>query len=307
MVRRRALFSLLAFGVFGCAKASESAKPSASSTSAAAPSVSARVVVPAASLSAAGPRAQPGCRALDVIGRATVDGAPLASNALLDGEHWVELEKGATISLRHTLTTREFKLLGPARVLPCRAGAEQLLLAAGQLSTSANLGVRPGAEVLIATPGGTVRYGDAALDVEFAGNGLRVRVKQGEAWVEPEAHGKPPFKNPLRIGAEARLPPEPTSARALLTTCRAAAQIAADSAEHVLQRGTSADAGASSLGERAAAHMRNRAKARMACAMAAAGVGASNDATERQSLSAAVAQADLLWQRVPHALSGQKN
>ncbi len=66
---------------------------------------------------------------------------------------------GASISLRHTQTTREFKLIGPASVLPCRAGSEQLLLAAGQLTTSANLGVRPGAEVLIATPQGTIRYG----------------------------------------------------------------------------------------------------------------------------------------------------
>ncbi len=35
-----------------------------------------------------------GCRAIDVIGRVTVDGAPLASNALLDGEHWIELDAG---------------------------------------------------------------------------------------------------------------------------------------------------------------------------------------------------------------------
>ena len=313
MTEPRGLLSFgvaLALGALGCSKLNESAKPSPSSSSATPPSVSARVAVPTASLSAAPPRAPSGCRALDVIGRATVDGAPLASNALLDGEHWVELEKGASISLRHTLTTREFKLLGPGRVLPCRAGAEQLLLANGRLTTSANLGVRPGAEVLIATPGGTVRYGDAALDVEFADSGLRVRVKQGEAWVEPEARGKPPFKNPLRIGAEAHLPPEPTPLRERVASCQAAAQVAADSAQRVLQRSASTDAGASSLGERAAAHMRDRAKARLACAIAAAGLGqsnASNDATERQNLSASVAQADLLWQRVPHPLSGQKN
>ena len=56
----------------------------------------------------------------------------------------------------------------------------------GATLTSANLGVRPGAEVLIATPLGAVRYGDAALDLSLDAQGLRVRVKQGEAWVEPE-------------------------------------------------------------------------------------------------------------------------
>src|SRR5882724_153571 len=140
------------------------------------------------------------CRALLVSGKVTVDGALIVTGSLLDGEHWVELESGSSAALRHTLTSREFRLIGPAKVLPCRAGAEQLLLAKGQLSTSANLGVRPGTEVLIASPLGTVHYGDAALDVELSTQGLLVRVKQGEAWVEPEQAGKPPFKNPVGSG-----------------------------------------------------------------------------------------------------------
>ncbi|MES1175965.1 MAG: hypothetical protein ABUL62_16710 [Myxococcales bacterium] len=281
--------------------------------SAAAPSASA----PSAEPTALAPpvATKPACRALEVIGRARVDGAPLVTNALLDGEHWLELDAGARVSLRHTVTTREFKLLGPATVLPCRAGAEQVLLAKGQLSTSANLGVRPGAEVLIATPQGTVRYGDAALDVELADKGLRVRVKQGEAWVEPEARGKPHFKNPVRSGGEARLPPRPAPAAELVTSCETAAQVTAESAARVLARDVAADAGAASLGERAAAHMRDRGKARMACAVAAAAIGAlpATAATEREGLSESVAHADELWQRVPHvpnaphAIAGQKN
>src|SRR6187551_1830727 len=159
--------------------------------------------------------AKPGCRALVVTGVATVDGAPLATSSLLDGAHWVELAAGASVALRHTQTTREFKLIGPGHALPCRDGAEQILLADGQLSTSANLGVRPGAEVLIATPEAVVRYGDAALDLEFGSKGLRVRVKQGEAWVEPEERGKPRFKNPVRSGAEARISRSPAKPQAL--------------------------------------------------------------------------------------------
>jgi len=245
------------------------------------------------------------CRALLVIGKATVEGAPIVTGTLLDGEHWVELEAGSSVALRHTVTSRELKLIGPGSILPCRGGAEQILVAKGQLSTSANLGVRPGAEVLIATPLGTVHYGDAALDVEFSGKGLRVRVKQGEAWVEPEKAGKPPFKNPVASGAEARLSGRPLSAQQLLDACQTAAEHARDSAQLVL---TAGQAGApSSLGARAADNMRARAAARSACAMAAAALGALDDPAEKQRLSAAVAHADDLWRSVPTAASGQKN
>jgi hypothetical protein len=314
--------ALAAIAALACSKPSGTIGPTASASAAAR---DASTQPPPSSLEAPEPAAtKPSCRALDVVGRATVDGAPLAANALLDGEHWVELEAGASISLRHTVTTREFKLIGPASVLPCRAGAEQLLLARGQLATSANLGVRPGAEVLIATPHGTVRYGDAALDVECGEQGLRVRVKQGEAWVEPEARGKPRFKNPVRNGSEARLLPHRVPANELVAKCQEAAQAASESAARVLGPDAGADAGAGSLGERAAAHVRDRGKARMACAVAAAAVGSlsGTEATERaeraeraerEGLSASVAHSDELWHsvprapHVPNAITGQKN
>lgn len=295
----------LAFGVLGlagavaCSKPAPSVKPAPSANTSGSASIEPTASVPHATL----PKGA--CRALLVSGKATVDGTPIITGSLLDGEHWVELEAGSSVALRHTLTSREFKLIGPARVLPCRAGAEQLLLSAGQLSTSANLGVRPGAEVLIATPLGTIHYGDAALDVESSAKGLRVRVKQGEAWVEPEKAGKPPFKNPVGSGAEARLSGRPSNAQQLLDACQTAAQHARDSAQQVL---TGGQAGApSSLGARAAENMRARAAARSACAMAAAALGALDDPAERQSLSAAVAHADDLWRSVPTAAPGQKN
>jgi len=165
-------------------------------------------------------QAKPGCRALAVTGKASADGAPITTGTLLDGEHWVELDAGASVSLRHTLTSRELKLIGPGLMLPCRHGKEEVLLAQGRLSTSSNLGVRPGAEVLVATPVGTIHYGDAAIDVEFGPKGLRVRVKEGEAWLEPQAPSLPPIKNPLRSPKEAALPPSKTSASGLADACR---------------------------------------------------------------------------------------
>jgi hypothetical protein len=158
---------------------------------------------------------------------------------------------------------------------------------------------------LIATPLGTVHYGDAALDVEFSAKGLRVRVKQGEAWVDPEKAGKPPFKNPVGSGGEARLSGRPINAQALLDACQASAERARDSAELVLTTGQAGAAG--SLGARAADNMRARAAARSDCAMAAAALGTQGDPAERQRLSAAVAHADDLWRSVPTAASEQKN
>jgi hypothetical protein len=281
-------------GMSACGKHEAASKPSESSATRAA-SAAPRASEPKA---VAEEREKPGCRALTVTGLATVDGAPLATSALLDGAHWVELTAGSSVALRHTQTSREFRLIGPGHALPCRDGSEQILLADGQLSTSANLGVRPGAEVLIATPEGVVHYGDAALDLELGKNGLRVRVKQGEAFLEPEERGKPRFKNPLRSGAEARLAKTLPNAQSLLDACQSAAQAAEVGARRVLT-GEGAG-GESSLGARAAAHMRERAKARTACAIAAAAAFTESDPAIRHNLSASVTHADELWQSVPH-------
>ena len=106
------------------------------------------------------------------------------------------------------LTSREFKLIGPGHyaALP-RHGAEQMLVVAdGELTTAANLGVRPGAEVLIATPEGTVHFGDAALDFEYGPKGLRRARQTGGSLARA---GKRSVNRRSRIrctsGAEARV------------------------------------------------------------------------------------------------------
>ncbi|HKO49280.1 MAG TPA: hypothetical protein VJV79_16215 [Polyangiaceae bacterium] len=298
---RRAWFALGLACICACQKHDLAGKPSAASASATPSSA------PAASV-ASGPsavphlsQAKPACRALAVTGLVTVEGAPLSTAALLDGAHWVELGPGASVALRHTQTSREFKLVGPGHALPCRDGSEQILLADGQLTTSANLGARPGAEVLIATPEGVVHYGDAALDLAISAKGLRVRVKQGEAWLEPEERGKPPFKNPVRSGREASLPGTRPKTQSLVDACQSAAETAADRARRVLGRQGTGGSDSPSLGVRAATHMRERAKARTACAIAAAAAYGESDPAKRQSLSALVVQADELWQIVPRA------
>jgi hypothetical protein len=305
LMRTALIASTLGLAMSACSKHDSTAKPLAGTNTSASPTSS---VIPSATASASVPhltQVKPECRALAVTGKATVDGVPIVTGSLLDGEHWVVLETGSSVSLRHTLTSRELKLIGPGLVLPCRHGAEQILLSSGRLSTSSNLGVRPGAEVLIATPSGTIRYGDAALDVEIGAKGLRMRVKEGEAWLEPEKLGVPPFKNPVHSPNVAALPLSKATATELTEACKAAAETAAESARRLL--GVDAPQASSSLGERAAAQVRDRAAARAACAVSAAAAGSVTDPAERQSLWASIAHSEELWQNVPRAVSAQKN
>jgi hypothetical protein len=249
------------------------------------------------------PRPVPGCRALAVKGLVTLGDSGVVVGSLLDGDRWLTLASGATLSIKHTQSGRELELIGPATAMVCRRGAEQVLLAAGQVSTSSGMGARPGAEVLIATPTGTLRYGDAALDADLGPRALRVNVKQGEAWLEPEALGAPAFSNPLRPPkGRALLAARPLDTKKLLASCETAAKRAEAGARAVVAPGP--DAGP--LGERVAAHVKERAEARAACAVAAAATGLVSDPAERQSLWTAVTRWEGLWQSVPRTPSAQK-
>jgi hypothetical protein len=259
---------------------------------------------PSASAALAG-HPSAGCRALAVTGKARADGVPIAVGTLLDGEHWVELEPGASVALRHALTSRELTLYGPGSILPCRHGSEQFLLGAGRITTTTKLGVRPGAEVLIATEGAIVHYGDAGIDVEQGPSGLRLRVREGEVWFEPRDPGATPSRNPLHSPASSTLPPNQTPVAELVAACERAAQTAAESARRVLAGPEASPNG--SLGERTAAQMRDRTAARWACSMAAAAAGSVTDPAARQRLWASIAHSDGLWQAVPRAISAQKN
>ncbi len=288
----------------GCGKHGAAPAPSSSvaSTSSAAPSSSTNAAPTVGSARPAEPKGA--CRVLALTGRASVESAPVAVGTLLDGEHWLELEAGASVSLRHTITSRELKLIGPGRALPCRQGREQFLLARGALTTFATLGVRPGAEVLVATPAGIVHYGDADLDLEYNERGLALRVKGGEAWLEP---GEPPsvaIKNPIVSGKAARVPAPQRKPSELAAACQSAAETAAESAARLL--GGVAPSPSDSLGARAATQMRDRGAARAACSIAAAASGAVADPAERQSLWASIAHSDEAWQSVPR-VSARKN
>ena len=97
--------------------------------------------------------------------------------------------------MKNTETTRELVFDGPASLLACERGEERFLLTSGDVHTTTWAGARPGAEVLLGTPFGAVRYGDAKLDVHVDEKGLLVASEVGDAWVElPRGAGKRKFQ-----------------------------------------------------------------------------------------------------------------
>ena len=241
------------------------------------------------------PKAAEGCRALSVTGD-----APLEPGALLEGANWLVLPRGARISVRHGASARELSFEGPGRAVICRDGEEQVLLAAGRITTSAGPGARPGAEVLIATPFGLVRYGDATLEVRTAGRKTEVVSRAGEAWLEL-AHGASLRGEPkLLPGKKASLSgPPAVTPESSAAACAAAAVTAKDSARALLDPAGTTAPDAGSLGARAAAQVRDRRAARYACAIAAAAIGQLKDPAERDRLGTELERSERVWKAMP--------
>jgi hypothetical protein len=250
--------------------------------------------VPAPKESAAAPAvpALAMCRAVRVVGDAKVDGRPLISGAELDGAEWVELGAGASFALQHTQSGRELLVSGPALLRACRRGREQLLLARGTVQAGGGLGVRPGAEVLIATPVAAVRYADAELELVLSERALRLEVRAGQ--VDVDSATDRALKSPVRAKDELTVPlgtPEPA---ALMSRCQSAAEHAVITGRRIGDRSA-----AEPLGERASAHVKARRAARSACTIAAAAIGLVADPTRSAGLWAEAARWEGLWETVP--------
>src|SRR5690606_25880401 len=166
----------------------------ASSTSASAQ------VTPAASSSASArhylkrPKAAetPSCRVMGVEGPLHVAHSEklLKVGDLVDSEAWLDLGEAGRLSLKHTQTGREWTVRGPAWLRACIDGQESVWLSAGELSIGTGAGVRPGAQVVISTPHGSVRWGDAALSVKVSPKQTAVSVSAGRAWLTPTLQTK---------------------------------------------------------------------------------------------------------------------
>jgi hypothetical protein len=231
--------------------------------------------------------------------------AARADGAVRAGDRWndgvpVELGPRATLRLMHTSSTREWTLTGPARFVACEGGAEEIVLASGALRTEPGAGVRPGAEVWIGTPFGSLRYADARAELDVTSAALGLQVKSGPLWFAPLAGDSLLERRvPEPMATFAATPYRVTAAQAV-ARCRHAATQAGARAEAVLS------ASSEPLGARAADHVRARREAHGICVSARAtllatpssATGAEPSADSRAAWSE-LNRHDQLWRAVP--------
>jgi hypothetical protein len=236
------------------------------------------------------------CRVMSVSGAAQRDGLPLRAGDTLDRQQAVELGAGSTLHLVHTASARQWTLTGPARAFACERGAEEIVLARGRLRTEPGSGVRPGAEVWVGTPFGSLRYSDARAELEVTPEALRVQVSRGSVWLSPLGDEAP--ERELTAAATTfparryRLASAAATAR-----CESAARAAEALATALLSPSTEP------LGMRAREHVRARQRAHASCSSALATLLAGDAAGAQdpptQAGYSALAEADRLWRGVP--------
>jgi len=236
---------------------------------------------------------------------------PLAQGELLPEEARVELAADTQLSVQATVSTREIAVRGPATVVACVDGEEALRVSYGRVSGYPGMGVRPGADVWIATPLGVVRFNDAQIEVAVAGpSGERLDVKLpgGKANFMPAPGVRVAGSADAGVLDELIIPPgstffvdRPTTPlprllRELVGACRTEAEAAREAAVRVLESGASSDPG--QLGQRAFAHVRARQRARAACEVARAAGALKPGALDSQML-AQLAASDAKWKGTP--------
>jgi len=242
------------------------------------------------------------CRAIKVTGEVFQDAIPLKRGDEIDGSHWLDLEPGGSVVVRHAQSSREYTLSGPGRARPCHRGEEEVLLARGEFKATSGGGARPGAFVSVATPWGTLRYGNADAAIRATSQAAEVSVQAGTVWVDA-AQGAKLVGDAKLTGPKAKASLRATpghNLEALVGACEADAKSAEDKAESLLQGRNQPG-----FGREAAEHMRLRAAARRTCQVAEAGLGLAVEPATAAALEKRLASANQRWQRVPLSL-GQK-
>jgi hypothetical protein len=257
------------------------------------------------------------CRAKSLKGGATVRPSlddpprPLVQGDLLPEEARLDLAPDAELSLQATTSTREIAVRGPAALVACPGGEEEVRVSFGRISGYPGMGVRPGADVWIATPLGVVRFADAQIEIEVAGPSaerLSVKIGGGKATFmaakgvrlqgSPDAGTLDEILIPGggTFSADRPSTPLPKLLRDLVGACRTEAEAAREAGVRVLESGASGDPG--QLGQRAFDHVRTRQRARAACEVARAAGGLKPGALDSPML-AQLAGADEKWKSSP--------
>ncbi len=257
----------------------------------------------------------PRCRVMSVKGEVKLGDTTLKPGALKDGtltsgEEWLDLSVGAELGLQHTASARQWRVTGPARLKACVDGDEVLWLARGVVVSGAGSGMRPGAQVTIATPVGNVLYGDTKLTLKVTKDQAEVNVESGNGLLIAAPNAKLQGKAEVQAKQHAALKGSGDAlerSQALLKACEAGADEAARLARAVLAPTAPAPSASSravatrgSLGSRARSHAEARGKAREICAAAWASVGSiSPDSPEVAGFEKRLKAAHIKWREVP--------
>jgi hypothetical protein len=244
----------------------------------------------------------PACRVMAVSGDVARGDEPVRAGDMWNDRVAVELGHPATVRLMHTSSTRQWTLTGPARFVACDGGAEEIVLASGALRTEPGAGVRPGAEVWIGTPFGSLRYADARAELEVTPAALELRVASGPIWFAPLGGDSPKERRVSGPTATFAARSYRLTAGLAIARCQRSATQAGERADALLS------ASSEPLGTRAADHVRARQQARGTCASARAALlsvpeprAGAAPSDERAEQWNELNGYDRLWRAVPAA------
>lgn len=248
-----------------------------------------------------------------VDGNVSLEGKAIAQGALTEGQAWITLGKGDRVDLQHTASARQWTVIGPARLRACPKGDEALWLAYGEVKAGSGSGMRPGAQVSVATPLGNVVWGDTKLTLKVSKDSATVDVETGTALLVPALGSQLKGKAEIQAKQQGSLKGSADTGKralALVEACEKDAEESARLAQEVLAPAAAAPSTAPSasasvatrgnLGARARNHAEARGRARQICAAAWAGVGSSDsESLDLRSLEKRLEAADAKWRAVP--------
>lgn len=222
--------------------------------------------------------------------------APVERGSAIEGTRWLSLEPNSEVVVRHASSAREYSVAGPALVLPCREGMEEIVLTRGELRASQGGGARAGAFVTVATPWGTVRYGHAALVVRVTSRQAEVSVNGGSAWLEAgegaRLVGGTKLTGPKAKGHLLRSPS--FSIEKAIAHCEASAALAEQKAKVLLGQPR-----LPGFGKQAAEHVKLRRRARQACRIAESALQLADKPDVAKPLGQRLSDSNQRWQDLP--------
>ncbi|MGH7286163.1 MAG: hypothetical protein ACRELY_31980, partial [Polyangiaceae bacterium] len=212
---RRFTLLLAVFAIGGC-----SHEDSHATTDSAAPSASETAFPSGTPLDKPLTRSQPvrpkfPCRAIEATNKPTLLPSPIASALSVAGDagsnflardmqipegDWIDLTPGAKVTAKSPRTLRETSFEGPALVRPCVDHDEEAWLVGGTFAAVSPGNESPGAEELVVTPLGVVRYVSATFTAHVDKRAVSVKVNGGSTYVLV-----PPFAS-LKDGSDAGAP-----------------------------------------------------------------------------------------------------